>query len=84
MTDEIYSRLADAMDHLPNGFPRTSSNVELKILKKIFSPEDASLAAHLTGNYESVEQIASRAELSPEAVSKQLFQDGKAGYGLVG
>lgn len=74
MTDEIFSRLADAMDRLPNGFPRTSSNVELKILKKIFSPEDAALAAHLTGRYESVEQIASRAELPPEAVSKQLFK----------
>lgn len=74
MTDEIYSRLADAMDRLPNGFPRTPSNVELKILKKIFSPEDAAMAAHLTGKYESVEQIASRADLSPEAVSKQLFK----------
>jgi Pyruvate/2-oxoacid:ferredoxin oxidoreductase delta subunit/DNA-binding transcriptional ArsR family regulator len=74
MTDEIFSRLADAMDRLPNGFPRTSSNVELKILKKIFSPEDAALASHLTRTYESVEQIASRAELSPEDVSKQLFK----------
>lgn len=74
MTDEIFSRLADALDRLPNGFPRTSSNVELKILKKIFSIEDAALAAHLTGSYESLEQIASRSELSPDDVSKQLFK----------
>ena len=74
MNDEIFSRLADAMDRLPNGFPRTSSNVELKILKKIYTPEEAALAAHLTGSYEPVEQIASRAELPPEDVSKQLFQ----------
>lgn len=74
MTDEIFSRLADAMDRLPNGFPRTSSNVELKILRKIFSPEDAALAAHLTGSYEALEQIASRVGMPAEEVSKQLFK----------
>ena len=42
MSDEIYSRLADALDRLPNGFPRTESNVELRILRKIYSPEEAS------------------------------------------
>ena len=50
MTDEIYSRLADALDRLPNGFPRTTSNVELRILRKIFPPEDAELASHLNGS----------------------------------
>jgi electron transport complex protein RnfB len=74
MTDEIYARLADAMDRLPNGFPRTDSNVELKILRKIYSPEDAALASHLTGTYEPVEQIASRVGLPAEIVSKQLFK----------
>ncbi|HCM96879.1 MAG: hypothetical protein A2X25_05470 [Chloroflexi bacterium GWB2_49_20] len=74
MTDEIYARLADAMNRLPNGFPRTSSNVELKILKKIFPPEDAALAAQLTGAYEPVEKIASQAGLPPEDISKQLFK----------
>jgi Pyruvate/2-oxoacid:ferredoxin oxidoreductase delta subunit/DNA-binding transcriptional ArsR family regulator len=79
MTDEIFSRLADAMDRLPNGFPRTTSNVELKILRKIFSPEDAALAAHLTGNFEPVDKIASRVGLPAEEVSKQLFKMTKRG-----
>lgn len=79
MTDEIFSSLADALDRLPNGFPRTSSNVELKLLRKIFSPEDAALAALLTGNYETVEQVASRAGSPAEEVSKQLFKMAKRG-----
>ena len=36
--DESYERLADALDRLPNGFPRTPSHVEIRLLKKIFSP----------------------------------------------
>jgi len=74
MTDDVYDRLANALDQLPNGFPRTASNVELKILKKIFPPEDATLAGLLSAKLESVEQIASRAGLPAEDASKQLFK----------
>ncbi len=41
MTIEIYERLAEALDKLPNGFPRAPSNVEIPIPKKIFSPDNA-------------------------------------------
>ena len=43
MTDSIYDQLASALDRLPNGFPRTPSNVESAILRKIFTPEEAGL-----------------------------------------
>jgi electron transport complex protein RnfB len=36
--DDAYEQLAAAMDRLANGFPRTESGVELKILRKMFSP----------------------------------------------
>ncbi len=36
MSDEGYEKLARALDELPNGFPRTPSNVEIPMLKKIF------------------------------------------------
>ena len=41
MTDEVYSRVAKALDALPEGFPATESGVEIRILKKIFTPEEA-------------------------------------------
>ena len=41
MTQEIYRNLAKHLDELPGGFPRTNSGVELRILQKLFSPEDA-------------------------------------------
>ena len=47
MADEIYHKLARVLDTLPNGFPTTESGVEIKLLKRIFSPELADLFCDL-------------------------------------
>ncbi len=44
---DVYTRLAKKLDKLPQGFPATESGVELDILRKIFSSEDAEIAAQL-------------------------------------
>jgi Pyruvate/2-oxoacid:ferredoxin oxidoreductase delta subunit len=59
-TVDIYERLADALDALPHGFPRTSSGVELKLIRMAFSPEEVWLAGHLTRFPETAEEIANR------------------------
>ena len=41
MNDEIYRRLAQVLDTLPNGFPATESGVEIRLLKRVFTPEQA-------------------------------------------
>jgi electron transport complex protein RnfB len=74
MTENVYERLAKALDKLPNGFPPTNSGVEIRILEKIFSPEEAALAGHLTGALEPVDVIASRYELPEGDASKLLFK----------
>ena len=48
MTDDIYQRLAKHLDKLPGGFPSTESGVELRLLRRLFTPEQAELAPHLT------------------------------------
>ena len=40
----VYRKLAERLDAIPNGFPETESGVELKLLAKIYSPEEAALA----------------------------------------
>ena len=73
MTDNVYDQLANALDKLPNGFPRTPSNIELAILKKIFSPQEAQLAAHLCGELEPVDALAERFGLATgEAMSRLI------------
>ena len=74
MVLDVYAHLADALDRLPNGYPRTSSGIELKILKKIFPPEDAELACQLTGNWETVDGIAARSGLPTGETRDRLFQ----------
>jgi Na+-translocating ferredoxin:NAD+ oxidoreductase subunit B len=94
MTEDAFEQLAAALDRLPNGFPRTASGVEIRILQKIFSPEEAALASQLTGRPEPVDEIARRTGLPAATVSKRLFkmvrrgmvwldkQDGKAHFRL--
>jgi electron transport complex protein RnfB len=72
MTDDVYELLADALDKLPNGFPRTASKVEIAILRKIFSPEEASLAGQLSGHREPLDAIAERLGLPVEEAGTKL------------
>jgi Na+-translocating ferredoxin:NAD+ oxidoreductase subunit B len=67
-----YERLAEALNKLPNSFPRTKSNIEITLLKKIFLPEEAFLAGQLTGKVEPVSIIAQRAGLSEEETGNRL------------
>ena len=46
MTD-IYEKLRERLDMFPQGFPKTKSGVELKILKELFSPEEAEIMMSL-------------------------------------
>jgi len=73
MLDDVYERLADALDRLPNGFPRTAAGTEIAILKKIFSPEEADLAGRLSGSMESTEQIAGRTSLPAAEARERLL-----------
>ena len=77
--DHIYEHLAEALDRLPNGFPRTSSNVEIRLLKKIFSPEEASLAGQLGGSMESCDIISKRTGLSDEQAGAELSKMAEKG-----
>ena len=77
--NQLFEQLAEALNKLPNGFPRTPSNVEIRILKRIFSPEEASMASQLSASMESVEVIAQRVGLSPEKAKARLVEMAKRG-----
>jgi len=77
--EDVYERLAEALDKLPNGFPRTPSRTEILILKKMFSPDEAFLASQLGGSMEPVEAIARRIGLSEDEAEAKLASMGKRG-----
>jgi hypothetical protein len=69
-----YEALAAALDRLPNGFPRTPSGVELRLLARLATPEEASLAALLGREPEPFQDIAARAGLEPDAARRRLIE----------
>ena len=73
MSDEIYYKLAKVLDTLPNGFPATEDRVEIKILKKVFNPEQADLFCDLRLTFETVEQIAARTGRSIGGLEDRLI-----------
>lgn len=76
---DVYTHLAKALDSLPNGFPKTPSNVEILILKKIFSFDEAWLGSQLSGAMERVQDIAKRTGLSEEETQIRLSNMAKRG-----
>lgn len=79
MNDEVYEQLADALNRLPNAFPRTPSNIEILLLKKIFFKEEACVAVQLSGKMEPVDVIAERLGLPVKEVSTKLMKMVKRG-----
>jgi len=79
LSNHVYEQLAEALNRLPNGFPRTASNVEIRILQKIFSPEEASLASQMEGSMEPIETIATRVGLPPKEAEAKLAEMAKRG-----
>lgn len=77
MTHHNYERLAEYLDTWPLlGFPKTEEGIEIELLKKFFSPEEAEIALTLplmlTANPESSHVIAEKAEKDEKEVENVL------------
>jgi len=72
MAPDVYQKLARHLDDLPGGFPPTPDGIELKILKKLFTPEQAGLALHCTMIPEQARVIARRAKLPVDQAQERL------------
>jgi hypothetical protein len=66
MATDVYERLAQHLDDMPAGYPSTESGVEMRILRRLFTPEDAELTLYLTLIAEEPRVIARRAKLPAE------------------
>ena len=56
-SDKIYIKLQKHLDNQPVGFPATQSKSEIKILKHIFTPQEAEIATYLSYIPEPLETI---------------------------
>jgi len=79
---DVYRQLQEHFDRAPLRFPATESGVEIRLLKHLFTPEEAEIALALNcgypgllDTYESLDVIVSRTRhlgYSPEEVEKNL------------
>lgn len=70
---EAYQKLAKELDKIPNGFPRTASGVELKLLAKLFTEKEASLASTLSMEPQTIQEIATVNSISETEVKALLL-----------
>jgi electron transport complex protein RnfB len=71
-SERLYKKLARHLDNLPAGFPETGNGLELHLLRRLFTPVEAELAAHVTLIPEEADVIALRAGLPPDQTAVQL------------
>ncbi len=58
--ETLYNKLRKHLDTMPIGYPETESGVELRLLKRLFSPEEAEIVLELSMVPEPVKKIHKR------------------------
>jgi len=79
MAEDVYVRLREFLDGLPGGFPATDSGVEIKLLERYFTPEEAELAMGLNRFPETSQAIAGRLGLDESEAAEKLESMARAG-----
>jgi len=72
MTTNVYQKLRKHLDDLPGGYPATDTGVEMRILKSLFTPEEALLATYLTLIPEEARVVARRAKIGKDEAAIRL------------
>ncbi|MGA2781796.1 MAG: hypothetical protein ABSF13_07725 [Smithella sp.] len=65
--NDIHERLRDRLEMMAIGYPSTANGVEVKILRQLFSEEDADLFLKMEAKPETVQQVALRVETNVAA-----------------
>ncbi len=55
--NDPYRKLQKHLDKMPVGYPSTKSGVEISLLKRIFTPEQAAVSTHLHYKHKSLDEI---------------------------
>lgn len=81
MAKEIYQKLQEQLDQYSIGFPATDSGVEIKILERLFTEEEAEMSLYLSMALETPQSVAERTKRDPQAIA--ILLDHMANKGLV-
>lgn len=76
---DIYNRLQARLDEMATGYPSTPGGAETRILKQLFSEEDAHLFLAMDTRPSTVEEVAAQVKTDPAALAPQLEAMAKKG-----
>jgi len=76
---DVYERLRDRLDDLATGYPATESGVEISILKRLFTEEEAEFFLQLSRLLQTSEDVAKRLDRDSEEVSALMERMAKKG-----
>jgi len=79
MAEDVYIQLREFLDRMPGGYPESETGVELRILKKLFTPEEAEVAILLQAFPEPVSAIAARTGRAEDELRPLFDAMGDAG-----
>ena len=76
MDREPYEYLAERLNSIPNGFPPADDGTHLRLLQKLYTPQEAALTSILRLSPETVDQIFNRLEVDFLAIKdKKALKD---------
>jgi len=79
MSEDAYIKLREFLNNFPVGFPETESGVEMKILKRLFTKEEAETVVLLTPIPQIASRIARQHKMDKEELEKKLESMAKKG-----
>jgi Na+-translocating ferredoxin:NAD+ oxidoreductase subunit B len=95
MANDIYLELQKRLDLYSLGFPATSSGIEIQMLKKLFSEDDAAFFLQMSPRLEDAASVAARIGKPVDVITERLedmtrrgllfrlVKDGTAKYGAI-
>ncbi len=91
MAEDVYRQLQQHFDGFPLGFPETESGVEIRLLKTLFTPEEAEIASKISfsprdsfESFDSLETIFERVKHLGYTIEKiEEYLDGMAKKGAI-
>jgi len=72
VTAGTYKKMAGKLDTMPHSYPATESGIEIRLLEKIFTPEEALLGAEMFYTKEPASAIAARANVTEKEARRTL------------
>ena len=84
---DVYRALQQHLDEMPIGYPATESRVEIRLLKHLFTPEEAQIATKLSLQPEPLKKIYRRVKRSGisieelEVILDEMYMKGLINYG---